>query len=65
MPDAEVSLMLQGNWADIRIADQGPGIPDPLPERAFEPFFRVDPARRKSPDGAGLGMPTPGKASNG
>jgi signal transduction histidine kinase len=25
-------------------------------ERAFEPFFRVDPARRQSVPGAGLGL---------
>jgi signal transduction histidine kinase len=25
-------------------------------DRAFEPFFRVDPGRRKSIPGAGLGM---------
>lgn len=53
---AEISLMPQGGWAEICILDHGPGIPDALLERAFEPFFRVDPARRKSPEGAGLGM---------
>ena len=53
---AEVSLRIDGGWAEIRILDDGPGIPEPLLERAFEPFFRVDPARRKSPEGAGLGM---------
>ena len=53
---AEISLQNQGDWAEIRILDHGPGIPEPLLTRAFEPFFRVDPARRKSPEGAGLGM---------
>ena len=40
----------------IRIVDQGPGIPPELIERVFEPFFRVDPARRQSVPGAGLGL---------
>jgi signal transduction histidine kinase len=51
-----VTLSCEGSMAVIRIADQGPGIPDGLIERAFEPFFRVDPARRQSVPGAGLGL---------
>ena len=35
---------------------QGPGHSRGLIERAFEPFFRVDPARRQSVPGAGLGL---------
>ena len=51
-----VSLSREGDFAVIRIVDQGPGIPQSLIERAFEPFFRVDPARRQSVPGAGLGL---------
>jgi signal transduction histidine kinase len=51
-----VSLGREGGMAVIRITDQGPGIPDAMIERAFEPFFRVDPARRQSVPGAGLGL---------
>jgi signal transduction histidine kinase len=40
----------------ITIDDEGPGIPEQSMSRAFEPFFRVDPARRKSGPGAGLGL---------
>ncbi len=39
----------------LRIDDNGPGIPPEQLARAFEPFFRVDPARRRSAPGAGLG----------
>ena len=53
---ARLSLARQGGFAEIRIVDDGPGIPDELLERAFEPFFRVDPGRRKLKPGAGLGM---------
>lgn len=51
-----VSLSREGDVAMIRIVDQGPGIPPAMIERAFEPFFRVDPARRQSVPGAGLGL---------
>ncbi|MGO1079264.1 ATP-binding protein [Inquilinus sp. CA228] len=42
--------------ARITIADRGPGIPPELLARVFEPFFRVDPARRQTVPGAGLGL---------
>lgn len=51
-----VTLDREGGMAVICITDQGPGIPEGLIERAFEPFFRVDPARRQSVPGAGLGL---------
>jgi signal transduction histidine kinase len=40
----------------MTIDDDGPGIPPEQLARAFEPFFRVDPARRRSAPGAGLGL---------
>lgn len=54
--NARVTLRQAGREAEIRIEDDGPGIPEDLLERAFEPFFRVDPGRRKFKPGAGLGM---------
>ncbi|ARO15864.1 two-component system, OmpR family, osmolarity sensor histidine kinase EnvZ (plasmid) [Ketogulonicigenium robustum] len=45
-----------GDMARVIIRDQGPGIPAELLERVFEPFFRVDMARRKSVPGVGLGL---------
>ena len=53
---AFVSVGLQNSTALITIDDEGPGIPEQSMSRAFEPFFRVDPARRKSRLGAGLGL---------
>lgn len=38
------------------IEDDGPGIPEALMGRVFEPFFRVDPARQVKIPGAGLGL---------
>ncbi|WP_371345134.1 ATP-binding protein [Ancylobacter sp. IITR112] len=40
----------------VLIEDEGPGIPEELLPRVFEPFFRVDPARGAPMPGAGLGL---------
>jgi signal transduction histidine kinase len=53
---AFVTVGLANSTALITIDDEGPGIPDQSMSRVFEPFFRVDPARRKSGPGAGLGL---------
>jgi signal transduction histidine kinase len=53
---AFVTVGLENSSALITIDDEGPGIPDHSMSRVFEPFFRVDPARRKSGPGAGLGL---------
>jgi len=54
---AFVTVGLEDNAsASITIDDEGPGIPDQSMSRVFEPFFRVDPARRKFGAGAGLGL---------
>lgn len=42
---------------NLVIEDHGPGIPEELLQRAYEPFFRVDAARRVSvPAGLGLAI---------
>lgn len=51
-----ISLSAAGSHAVLTIADRGPGIPPELLGKAFEPFFRVDPGRRQSVPGAGLGL---------
>ena len=53
---ASVTLQDEEGQAVVRIEDEGPGIPEDLLAQIFEPFFRVDPARRQNIAGAGLGL---------
>ncbi|MFD0988289.1 sensor histidine kinase [Methyloligella solikamskensis] len=53
---ASIALIEDDGEAIVRIDDNGPGIPDDLLAQIFEPFFRVDPARRQNIAGAGLGL---------
>ena len=40
----------------IEVADNGPGLPEELLERVFEPFFRAEPSRNRDTGGSGLGL---------
>lgn len=51
-----IDLAAADNRAVLTISDHGPGIPPELLNKAFEPFFRVDPGRLQSIPGAGLGL---------
>lgn len=53
---ARVSVFRQDGDAVLELRDEGPGIPDALLSRVFEPFFRVEAARQASGPGTGLGM---------
>lgn len=54
--EADVSLEIDGDEAVITVADRGPGIPETMRERVFEPFFRVEPSRNRETGGTGLGL---------
>jgi two-component system sensor histidine kinase CpxA len=41
---------------DLRISDQGPGVPPDALPRLFEPFYRPEAARRRTTGGSGLGL---------
>ena len=40
----------------MRIRDEGPGIPEPMLERVFDPFFRLEGSRSRETGGTGLGL---------
>jgi len=53
---ATLAVARHKETAVVTISDDGPGIPGELVGQVFEPFFRVDLARRKTLPGAGLGL---------
>jgi signal transduction histidine kinase len=61
------NALLHGGSVDVRavsdkdsvcvfVRDHGPGIPEELLERAFDPFFRTDNSRSRETGGTGLGL---------
>jgi signal transduction histidine kinase len=53
---ARVRIARPDGHALIEVADDGPGLPDELLERVFEPFFRAEPSRNRETGGSGLGL---------
>lgn len=45
-----------GRWALLEVTDRGPGMDPEEAARAFERFYRADPARARTDGGAGLGL---------
>jgi len=52
-----VRLQADADAIRIRVADDGPGIPEADMQRVLEPFQRLDPARQRNTSGVGLGIP--------
>ena len=57
-PGSEIDITRRdaGDETVICIRDHGPGVPKHLLMQIFEPFYRVDSARRASTGGVGLGL---------
>ncbi len=53
----EITLFLvqQGAFAEVRVADRGPGVPPDQRDRIFEPFYRMPGASERN-GGVGLGL---------
>ncbi len=52
----EVELRREANCLRISVRDFGPGIPEEMRERIFDPFFRADSSRDERTGGLGLGL---------
>jgi signal transduction histidine kinase len=51
-PKVEVSTQIKGDKIEISISDNGPGIPDAIKDKIFQPFFTTKPTGQ----GTGLGL---------
>jgi two-component system sensor histidine kinase CpxA len=52
----DVQVGTEGGFAEVRIFDKGPGVPDEELSRIFQPFYRIDDSRTASTGGVGLGL---------
>jgi signal transduction histidine kinase len=52
----DVMLESADGYAAISIRDYGPGVPDEMLPKIFQPFFRVDGSRDSQTGGVGLGL---------
>ncbi|MEJ6021218.1 sensor histidine kinase [Ramlibacter sp. PS4R-6] len=53
--EVTVELRANGNFAELRVNDRGPGVPPSERERIFEPFYRL-PGASERHGGVGLGL---------
>ena len=51
-----VGLREANGWAELEVADEGPGMSPDDAARAFEPFYRADKSRARETGGTGLGL---------
>ncbi len=51
-----VEVQGEGAWAQVRVADQGPGVPAEERQRIFEPYVRGERAQQSGSAGLGLGL---------
>ncbi|MCC8178362.1 MAG: HAMP domain-containing protein [Cloacibacillus sp.] len=53
---AVISVTSDRENVSIRIEDEGPGIPEELLEKVFEPYYRLEGSRNRESGGTGLGL---------
>ena len=56
LSSVSITATRHGGMVDIRVADQGPGIPDESKTRIFEMFFRLEKSHADDRRGMGLGL---------
>ncbi|MDO9314826.1 MAG: HAMP domain-containing sensor histidine kinase [Burkholderiaceae bacterium] len=53
--EVEIALTADAQGVAVQVCDRGPGVPDDLRERIFEPFYRL-PGHAETAGGVGLGL---------
>lgn len=53
---AQIAVDNGGDTLFVHVRDHGPGIPPEDREKVFQPFYRLDGARREATGGSGLGL---------
>lgn len=53
---ARVTLGVSHGAAEVRVEDDGPGIPIDKVQDVFKPFYRIEPSRNRETGGVGLGL---------
>ncbi|MFT3759131.1 ATP-binding protein [Thauera sp.] len=54
--EVDISVTTRPEAFEIRIRDQGPGLPEDQLEKVFEPFYRLETSRNRETGGTGLGL---------
>lgn len=54
--EAKVSIRQTVSTVEIVVEDRGPGVPEAMRERVFEPFVRMETSRNRETGGIGLGL---------
>jgi signal transduction histidine kinase len=52
----EIAWGVSGKMAEIRLTDNGPGVPEEVLEKLFDVFYRADPSRNTKGSGLGLAI---------
>ena len=52
----EVLARMDGDVAELRVVDHGPGIDESVGSTVFDRFYRADPGRSRDNGGTGLGL---------